>query len=132
MVFISIASTDLMSADHTSRFISPFLRWFAPGTTDATIASVQLVVRKCAHLTEYAILAALLWRALNFSQHRIWRAAGIALLIAALCASLDEFHQAHVTSRTGSPWDVLIDSIGAVIGLALCLTFHRKRPASDV
>ena len=52
MVFIFIGSTDLMSAEHTSRFIGPVLRWFAPDITDATIASVQLVVRKCAHLAD--------------------------------------------------------------------------------
>jgi VanZ family protein len=132
MIFIFIASTDLMSAEHTSRFIGPFLRWFAPGTTDATIASVQLVVRKCAHLTEYAILAFLLYRAFDFSQRRIWRAAGITLFIATLYASLDEFHQAHVASRTGSPWDVMIDVIGAAIGLAICWRFFRARsPTSD-
>ncbi len=77
MVFIFIGSTDLMSAEHTSRFIGPFLRWFAPDITDATIASIQLVVRKCAHLTEYAILSALLLRALR--QHFIARRAPLPL-----------------------------------------------------
>src|SRR5688500_10779108 len=75
MVFIFIGSTDLMSAEHTSRFIGPFLRWFAPDITDATIASIQLVVRKSAHLTEYAILAALLYRALRQKTASLWRAA---------------------------------------------------------
>jgi hypothetical protein len=64
MIFIFVGSTDFLSAAHTSRFIGPFLRWFSPEISDATIGSIQLIVRKCGHLTEYAILAALLSRAL--------------------------------------------------------------------
>src|SRR5206468_13038871 len=60
---IFLASTDLMSAEHTSRFLGPFLRWLKPDVTADAIAKVQLFLRKVAHLTEYAILATLLWRA---------------------------------------------------------------------
>jgi 4-hydroxybenzoate polyprenyltransferase/VanZ family protein len=120
MLFIFIGSTDLLSAEHTSRFIGPFLRWFVPDISGATVSSIQLVVRKCAHLTEYAILAVLLWRAFKQNRHGVWRAAGMALFVAALYASLDEFHQSYIASRTGSPWDVLIDCGGAVLGLMLC------------
>ena len=117
MIFIFVGSTDLLSAAHTSRFIGPFLRWFAPDVTEATIASVQLIVRKCGHLTEYAILSALLYRASRSLTRRVHPAA--AFLIAAIYAVLDEFHQAFVASRTGSPWDVLIDCTGALVGLAI-------------
>jgi VanZ family protein len=130
MVFIFIGSTELLSAEHTSRFIGPFLRWWAPDVSEATIASIQLVVRKCAHLTEYAILAALLYRALRQGRSHFGRAAAFAFLIAAIYAALDEFHQSFVPSRTASPWDVMIDCFGAAIGLGLCLTFRRKRPPS--
>lgn len=123
MLFIFIASTALMSAEHTARFIGPFLRWFAPDITDATIASIQLVVRKCAHLTEYAILSALLLRALR--QHLL-AARSVAFVLAALYAVLDEFHQSFVLSRTGSPWDVVIDSIGAILGLVIYVRMTRR------
>lgn len=127
MIFIFIGSTDLMSAEHTSRFIGPFLRWVAPDISTATIASIQLVVRKCAHLTEYAILAALLYRAFRQDRNNFWRAAALALVVAAIYASLDEFHQSFVPSRTGTAWDVMIDTCGAVIGLAICIALRRKR-----
>jgi VanZ family protein len=127
MIFIFIGSTDLLSAEHTSRFIGPFLRWFAPGVSDATIASTQLVVRKCAHLTEYAILAALVYRAF---RQRHERAFGIAFIIAALYAALDEFHQSFVATRTASRWDVAIDCLGALLGLCLWRLFrNRRQPA---
>jgi len=127
MVFIFIGSTDLMSAEHTSRFIGPFLRWLVPDITDATITSVQLFVRKCAHLTEYGVLAALLYRALLQSSASVWRAAVFAFGISAIYASLDEFHQSFVASRTGSAWDVMLDCVGAAIGLTLCLAFRREK-----
>jgi VanZ family protein len=129
MVFIFIGSTDLLSAEHTSRFIGPFLRWFAPDISAATVGSIQLVVRKCGHLTEYAILAALLYRAFRWNRPRVSRAFIVSFFIAAVYAALDEFHQSFVASRTGSPWDVLIDCGGALAGLVLYRLLIR-RPAS--
>lgn len=123
MIFIFVGSTNLLSAEHTSRFIGPFLRWFAPGISDAAIVSVQIVVRKIGHLTEYAILAALLYRA--FRLHRD-RPLALSFVVAASYAALDEFHQSFVASRTGSPWDVAIDCLGAAIGLGLCLLRFPK------
>jgi VanZ family protein len=119
LIFIFIGSTDLLSAEHTSRFIGPFLRWFSPDVSDGTIASVQFVVRKCGHLTEYAILAALLFRAIRLFAP--------AFIVAAIYAALDEFHQSFVASRTASPWDVAIDCVGALIGLALWRLFHNRK-----
>jgi VanZ family protein len=130
MIFIAVNSTDLMSAEHTSRFIGPFLRWFEPNVSQSTIASVQFFVRKCAHLTEYAILAALLYRALRRGQERLLRPAIPAFFIASMCAALDEFHQSFVSSRTGTPWDVAIDFIGALAGLALYRFVIRRKQRS--
>jgi VanZ family protein len=131
MIFIFIGSTDLLSAEHTSRFIGPFLRWFAPDISDATVASIQLVVRKGAHLTEYAVLAALLCRAFRQNQPRVGQTFVVSFLIAAVSAALDEFHQSYVASRTGSPWDVLIDCAGALVGLAICSIIARN-PKSKI
>ena len=130
MIFIFIGSTDLLSAEHTSRFIGPFLRWFAPDISDATVASVQLVVRKGAHLTEYAILAALLYRAFRQNQPRVGRAFVMSFFIAAVYAALDEFHQSFIASRTGSPWDVLIDCAGALAGVFIYWRMIRDRKST--
>jgi VanZ family protein len=130
MVFIFIGSTDLLSAEHTSRFIGPFLRWFAPDISEATVSSVQLVVRKCAHLTEYAILAGLLFRAFRRHQPRIGRALAMSFVIAAIYAALDEFHQSYVASRTGSPWDAMIDSAGALAGVLIYWRAIRNRKST--
>jgi VanZ family protein len=123
MALMFTASTDLMSAEHTSRFLVPLLRWLYPDITWATIDHIHFLMRKGAHLSEYAILALLLWRALRL--HRVsvrgslWPQATLALAVAIAFAATDEYHQAFVASRGASPIDVLIDSCGAALGLAL-------------
>ena len=112
-----VASTDLMSAEHTSRFIGPFLQWLIPDITPETIRSVQFAVRKAAHVIEYAILAALLLRAVRGERSDLRAAnAAVAVALAVAWAVLDEYHQSFVASRTGAPGDVLIDTAGAVLG----------------
>jgi VanZ family protein len=129
---IFLGSTDMLSAEHTSRFLVPFLRWIDPQISFATLNAIQLGIRKLGHLTEYAILAMLLWRALR-SGTRWQMKMSILFLVAALAsvifAASDEFHQSFVPSRTASPNDVMIDICGALIGLLSCLMFAaRKRP----
>ncbi|MEO5721371.1 MAG: VanZ family protein, partial [Chthoniobacterales bacterium] len=120
MLIIAAASTDMMSAQHTSRFIGPLLRWLAPDISPATIAGVQLFIRKCAHLTEYAILGILLARAFFRGEGKATaRYAVLIWLTALVWAGLDEFHQSFVASRTGSPIDVMIDATGALVGLGI-------------
>jgi VanZ family protein len=116
---IFVGSTDLMSAEQTSRIIAPLLRRLKPNISVEAIAQVQFFVRKGAHLSEYAILALLLWRALRISvpQANMSILAGIVLLASAVFAVSDEFHQSFVASRTASPVDVLIDICGALIAL---------------
>ena len=121
-----LGSTDLMSAEHTSRFLTPFLRWWNPDISPAAIAQVHFFVRKAAHLTEYAILAGLLFRALRFWIDRFWLRAATALLSAMIFAAADEFHQSFVASRTSSLGDVLLDWSGALLGLMICATTWKR------
>ena len=67
------------------------------------------VLRKGAHMTEYAVLACLLVRALG--------SYGWAFALAVAYAATDEFHQTFVRGRHGTPVDVAIDGVGALIGL---------------
>jgi VanZ family protein len=69
------------------------------------------VLRKCAHMAEYAVLAVLLRRALGRTAP--------ALLLASAYAVTDEFHQTFVAGRHGSPVDWAIDTVGALLGLVL-------------
>ena len=69
------------------------------------------VLRKLAHTAEYAILGGLILRAV--------RSAPAAILLASAYAVTDEVHQTFVTGRHGSPLDWLVDTAGAILGVAL-------------
>ncbi len=123
-------STDDFSAPHTSRFTRPFLLWLKPDISEATIQFAQLYVRKTAHGVEYAILAALLWRALfrpNRREMRPWsrEKALAAWALAVGYAMSDELHQSFTRTREGSLRDVAIDSAGALFGLFVIWLFGR-------
>jgi VanZ family protein len=124
MAFIFAMSTGLGSAEHTSRFIGPFLHWLLPDASAETIAGLHFLIRKAAHFTEYAILALLLLRALGPGG---FRSLGLALLIAAAYAGTDEFHQSFVAGRTPSLGDVLIDTGGAFVALAMAAIWSARR-----
>lgn len=83
--------------------------------------AIERFVRKGAHMTEYAILAILLYVWMGRWQISRLRMACIAAVLAVLYACSDEFHQLFVVGRAGKAGDVLIDSAGAVLGLALFL-----------
>ncbi len=134
MAVIFGASSDQFSGRHTSRLIEPLMRWLIPGVTDATIGEVVFLVRKAAHLTEFGILAVLLWRAwrqvsLLSPPAWNWRDAAVTVGGCALYAASDEFHQLFVPSRQASTRDVFLDTLGAALGLALLwsLALWRRR-----
>ena len=124
---ISILSTDVFSSDHTSRFIVPVLHWLFPSASPDTLEFLHMLVRKSAHLTEYFIFSLLLVRALRAGEQG-WslRWALWAIAIAAGYAVLDEFHQSFVASRTASPWDSLIDTVGASVAQAVGKVWSLK------
>ncbi|MEP6821873.1 MAG: VanZ family protein [Chthoniobacterales bacterium] len=131
LLVIFVASTDLMSAEHTSRIIGPFMRWLIPDLTPAAIAKVQLIVRKGAHVTEYAILAGFLARAFLHGVAKITTRHALSIwLLCTANAALDEWHQTFVGSRTGSPIDVMIDSAGVLAGLGIYWLLARRRSAA--
>ncbi len=124
MALMFFGSTDLLSAEHTSRYLTPFLLWLKPDISFTTVMHIHLLVRKAAHVTEYAILTGLLFRALRWSIESFWWRAALALTPALLFAPADEYHQSFVPTRTASPIDVLIDYAGAVLGILVCRVLH--------
>ena len=128
---IFLGSTSLMSAEHTSQLIVPILLWLKPGMSPKTIWIILVIMRKCAHVSEYAILALLLWRALRSGptlRTKLPTLFNAVLLACAVFAASDEFHQSFVKSRTPSVGDVLLDVVGALFGLLICASFARRHP----
>ena len=121
---------------------------FSLGLSDAEIAeralSGQLIIRKLAHITEYFVLTLSFYLPLRVwlpykevsieGKHYIYRLLLPAFLLSLFSAAADEFHQYFVPGRCGTPTDVLVDSIGIVLGSITLFICHRlihkhKKPA---
>ena len=83
--------------------------------------AIEPILRKAAHMSEYALLAVLLYFAFRGITVSSKRAAGLALISCMLFSCSDEWHQTFVQGRSGSIRDVLIDTLGSVIALSLIL-----------
>jgi VanZ family protein len=121
-------STAYFGADRTS---GP-LRWifqslFGP-VSDARWAFIHHMIRKSGHFLGYG--------AIGLAWLRAWRMtltaapfhtdAALALLGTAMLASWDEWHQSFLPNRTSSPWDVLLDCLGAVVMLFFAWILRRN------
>ena len=136
MLLIFSASSDSQSFQHSSRFFVPLMHWAFPGMTAERIDSIHYVFRKICHLTEYALLALLLWRAIRHTSRPLvapqrneggwrWPEAGLALALVWLYSASDELHQVFVPTRTGMVSDVFIDTSGGALGLLLIWSFGK-------
>jgi VanZ family protein len=82
----------------------------------------DFILRKCAHIFEYAVLAGLLARALRGSTRLLSRPLIVwAWVLSAAYAGTDEFHQTFVAGRVGCLSDVCIDVVGVTVG---CWGWH--------
>lgn len=88
---------------------------------------LDLVLRKLAHLTVYALLAAACVRGLAAHGLRGRALLGGAVLLATAYAISDEFHQTFVPGRSGAPRDVAIDLVGILAAIALLARSPRLR-----
>lgn len=127
MIVIFSASADSGSVAHSSRIIDPICFWLWPDISVAALETIHFLVRKSAHMTEYALLALLLLRALSHERGEVRRWISSAWVLATAYAASDELHQLFVEGRNGSFIDVLIDSAGAALGLFAYSWVVRRR-----
>lgn len=121
-------STDVLSSSHTRSVIDKIFLRFMPHASNHALGAFNYFIRKSAHVFEYGVLGALLFRAFRGDSPVRWhfRWAFYALVSTALWALLDEFHQTLTRSRDGSIWDVLLDSCGALLALILIASYTTK------
>jgi VanZ family protein len=108
-------STDEFSANNTAGFIVPILHFLFPGLTPEQLSLWHAVIRKLGHITEYAILAWLTYRAVRFDETDPLKAKVRTFQFLVLAAMTDEFHQSLTMSRGASVIDVGYDSFGGLI-----------------
>jgi VanZ family protein len=103
----------------------PVVAWAALIFTFSSIPSLSTglgtwdtILRKGAHLTEYAVLGGLLYRALGREP--------LALAVGIAYAATDELHQHFVPGRHASPVDVAIDAVGVAVGMLIWLRLRER------
>jgi VanZ family protein len=131
---ITFESTDYMSAQNTGSMLYGLLTKIFGQINLYDFLYWHHYLRKAGHVVGYAMLGLLLLRGLwmTFSDRPQWlRLLPVfAWLGTALVATLDEWHQSYIPSRTGTPWDVLLDSTAGLAALALAyLTLRKRAPA---
>lgn len=123
------------SMSNTSRFIGPLLHFLFPDSSAELLLVYHNFIRKFAHFAEYAVLAFFAFRAFSSAPQkflqRFWFP--VSLLLVFTIASLDEFNQSFLASRTSSFRDVLLDTLGGTAMLVFLLLFtkFRKNPAMN-
>jgi hypothetical protein len=126
-------STNHLSAANTTRILYPLFHFFT-GVDPFRFVIWDYYIRKMGHFVGYFGLSILLFRAwratLPFASPSCWSMqwARISFFMTALVASLDEWHQTYLSSRSGSLRDVLLDSSAALtaqILILLLLKGHR-------
>ena len=81
-----------------------------------------MILRKLAHMTEFGLLWFLWWRALGYGNRAVPAAIAIGYAIT------DEIHQSFVEGRHGAIVDVLIDSAGVLLAIAVAHAMRRRAP----
>lgn len=131
LVLIAIESSDLLSAANTGRILYPILH-FLFGITREQFTIWHFYIRKTGHFVGYFVLSALLFRAWRLTlptrNPRVWamRWATVAFFMSVLVASLDEWHQSFLPSRTGKVSDVVLDSCAALVAQFLIFWFYSR------
>ena len=133
---LAFFSTDTFSAEHTGSLLMKVLHALFGGVSAHRFQQIHFFIRKAAHFGSYGLLGALAffsWRATLPARPRWtlrWSALALMLVIAA--ASMDEFHQSFVSSRTSSLRDVTLDFVGALFFqavIAIWMGWRESRPA---
>lgn len=119
LALIAIESTELLSSSNTGHFAYSVLTFLFGHIDPVKFLYWHGIGRKIGHVLGYGILSVLLFRAWKATilapemPKWCWRWAQLAFFMTVLVASLDEWHQTFLPSRTGSIRDVFLDSVAA-------------------
>jgi VanZ family protein len=139
VLMIALESTATLSSDNTSHWLFPlWVRLFGP-ISPAYWNEVHHLIRKTGHFVGYGLVSLSFFYSWRQTLHRmavqhwtLWRRASVlAVLCTLLIASLDEYHQSFIPSRTSSMFDVGIDLCGAIVFqliLLVIIQWFSRRP----
>jgi VanZ family protein len=122
-------STSGFGVGFTEWLLLEILHLLHANVSPHTFEVLHHLMRKAAHMTEYAVFCLLVYAAFLDAEDFEWRG-GLALrsvVIAGLYSLTDEFHQTFVLGRTASIIDCGIDTIGAALSTLIVLVWDRRR-----
>lgn len=122
LIFFMSAQSD--SGDQSGTVIRTIFQVLGLPMEPAWLEAGHHLLRKAAHFTEFAVMAALLWWALPW---RDARRLAVAWAGAVAVAATDEFHQAFVPNRGPAVTDVGIDAAGALFAVLVIALLGRLR-----
>jgi VanZ family protein len=120
-------STDVFSANETSRIIVPALTFFFPTLSYNQIDFWHIFIRKCGHISEYFFLAMLAFRSFKYEDIHPLNTRVRTMILVLIAALLDEWHQSFTASRGASIVDVGYDCVGGVLALWLITAYETWR-----
>ena len=121
-----------LSLEVTKKIVDIGNKVFHQGTLtaeekDALVNKLHTPVRKCAHMTEYALLAISVFLPLALYIKEYSKIFNATVMFCVFYASTDEFHQIFVEGRAGRLTDVMIDSIGILLASTILLLIFNKK-----
>ena len=133
LIVFFIWDNSLQNGGSSDGFSLMFAEWFAPVAYKlgfhGNIWALNRIVRKLAHLTEFTILGGVLYVVLR--RYIEYGTVVKTIVVGIVIASLDEFIQLFSLGRSSQLSDVLIDTVGIIIGISVVkLTYyisHDKR-----
>jgi VanZ family protein len=129
---IAFESTDFFSSEHTGGMLYGLLTRLFGQIDFYKFLVFHHYLRKTGHVVGYGMLSLLLlrgWRAtFRYVPTLLLRASLLSWLGTAIVASLDEWHQSYIPSRTGTIWDVALDTVAGVAFLVVAYFWLRNHP----
>ncbi len=129
---IAFESTDFFSSEHTGSTLYTLLTFLFGHIDHYKFDVFHHYLRKAGHFAGYGMLSVLLlrgWRVTLDQNHaQLARTVLLSWLGTVFVATLDEWHQSYIPSRTGTWRDVVLDS-AAGLAFLLAAYFWLRRPA---
>ncbi len=125
MIFFFSAQPSDDSMDLSDGLLEGLLRLLNISLPEDVVIFMRVLIRKVAHFAVYMLLGFEVYMLFKWGYGlKTRKSAGITAVVCALYSVSDEIHQIFVPGRSGMIKDVLIDTSGALCGMAMALLIY--------
>ncbi|MBR5507134.1 MAG: VanZ family protein [Clostridia bacterium] len=124
-IFYMSSQTAEVSGEQSDAITRRIIGFFIYNPSESLVGTIETVIRKMCHFSEYALLSFLSFKMLvSYGLNR--KNTLYAVLIAVVYAVSDEIHQYFIPGRACRLFDIFLDSLGALTGWYITNRFSRK------